>query len=126
MALPKKILSRQKEITALFFEALEKHIADILSGKAKESYHIKEFARILFIHPTHLSNTIKLQTGKSPCDFLEARLVEEAKRLLSESTLSIADIATKLTFKEATNFTKFFKRFAGMTPKQYRAQFIDS
>lgn len=124
--LPKKIQSRQKEITALFFSTLDAHIGDILTGKAKDSYRIKDFAKVMFIHPVHLSNTIKLQTGKSPCDYVEERLMQEAKRLLSESALPIADIAQKLTFKEATNFTKFFKRFAGVTPKQYRQPFVDA
>jgi AraC-like DNA-binding protein len=119
MNLPKKILSRQAEITREFLVEVDKHLADILSGKTDKMYHIKDFAAILFIHPVHLSNTIKLTTGHSPCYFFEDKLMEEARKMLREGSFTIAEIATRLTF-DTSNFTKFFKRFEGMTPSAYR------
>ncbi len=82
---------------------------------------IRDFADQLHIHPTHLSNTIKLTTGHSPCYYFEARIMDIARQQLTDSNRSVADIATGLTF-DPSNFTKFFKRFAGCTPKQYREQ----
>lgn len=120
MAIPQKILTRKDEITAKFFALLEKHFDEILSGKREKMYKIKDFAALLFIHPTHFSNTIKLTTGHSPCHFAEERTMEEARKMLSETPMSIAEISYKLTFNEPTNFTKFFKSFEGLTPKQYR------
>ncbi len=120
MAIPQKILTRKDEITAKFFDLLEKHFEEILSGKREKMYRIKDFAALLFIHPTHFSNTIKLATGHSPCHFAEERTMEEARKMLSETPMSIAEISYKLTFNEPTNFTKFFKSFEGLTPKQYR------
>jgi AraC-like DNA-binding protein len=126
MAIPKKILTRQDEITQDFFNLLDKHIADILEGRVTRSNKIKDFAEMLFIHPTHFSNTIKLTTGKSPCDFAEERLMDEAKKMLGETSTPIAEIGYRLTFPDPTNFTKFFKRFSGMTPRQYRNQLVNS
>jgi AraC family transcriptional regulator of adaptative response / methylphosphotriester-DNA alkyltransferase methyltransferase len=120
MPIPSKILTRKDEITADFFKLLAEHMADVLAGRVDNMYHIKDFAARLFIHPTHFSNTIKLTTGHSPCHFAEERTMEEARRMLGETTLSIAEIGYKLTFSEPTNFTKFFKSFEGVTPKQYR------
>ncbi|MEJ0101129.1 MAG: AraC family transcriptional regulator [Bacteroidota bacterium] len=125
MQVPKKILTRKDEITVDFFNLLDKHIHDILTGKVQEMFHIKDFASHLHIHPTHFSNTIKLSTGKSPCDFVEKRVMEEAKKMLRETAMPIASICYSLTFNEPTNFTKFFKAMEGMTPKQYRKQFIE-
>lgn len=126
MAVPKKILTRKDEITADFLKLLDEHLDDILAGKIQDMYHIKDFASVLHIHPTHFSNTIKLTTGKSPCDFMEKRIMDEAKKMLANTTLPIADICYRLTFNEPTNFTKFFKAMEGMTPKQYRKQFIET
>lgn len=120
MAIPKKLLSRKDEITADFFRLLEQHMADILAGRIDKMYHIKDFAALLFIHPTHFSNTIKLTTGHSPCHFAEERTMDEARKMLANPDLSISDISYKLTFNEPTNFTKFFKSFEGITPRQYR------
>jgi len=126
MNMPKKIITRSDEITADFFKLLDKHISDILSGEVREMYHIKDFAALLHIHPTHFSNTIKLTTGKSPCDFLEDAVTKEAKRMLQDTTVAVADICYKLTFNEPTNFTKFFKAMTGMTPRQYRKQLTET
>jgi AraC family transcriptional regulator, regulatory protein of adaptative response / methylphosphotriester-DNA alkyltransferase methyltransferase len=124
MPLPSKILTRKDEITATFFSLLDKHIDDVLSGKVDHTYKIKDFAALLFIHPTHFSNTIKLTTGKSPCDFAEERFISEAKKMLTETPMAIAEIGYRLTYKDPTNFTKFFKTMTGKTPKQFRNEHI--
>ncbi|RKS18404.1 AraC-like DNA-binding protein [Flavobacterium endophyticum] len=122
--IPKKILARQNEITADFLKEIDKHLLDILEGRATEMFEIRDLAAQLFIHPTHLSNTIKLVTGKAPCFFFEEKIMVIAKSMLEENKLSIGQIATLLTF-DPSNFTKFFKRFAGLTPKQYREQVLE-
>jgi AraC family transcriptional regulator of adaptative response / methylphosphotriester-DNA alkyltransferase methyltransferase len=121
--LPKKILFRQHEIFADFLKEIDIHLADILSGRATEMFHIKDFAEKLFIHPTHLSNTIKLTTGKAPCFFFEEKLMQISREMLAANKLPIAEIARKLTY-DPSNFTKFFKHFEGITPKQYREQVL--
>lgn len=118
--LTKNIISRKGEITTQFLLLLDNHIADILTGKIDFMYHIRDFAGLLHIHPTHFSNTIKLTTGKSPCDFMEERIIIEAKKMLDDITIPVKDISYRLTFLEPTNFTKFFKTMEGITPRQYR------
>ena len=119
--LPQKILARQHEITADYQRLIVAHVADIAAGRATEMLEIRDFAGQLCIHPTHLSNTIKLTTGQPPCFFFEAEILAVAKGLLRDTTRPVADIAASLTY-DPSNFTKFFKRFAGLTPKQYREQ----
>ncbi|MDB5269831.1 MAG: DNA-binding protein [Hymenobacter sp.] len=119
--LPKKLLARQHEITADFRREVDRHLADIVAGRATEMFEIRDFAGILCIHPTHLSNTIKGATGHAPCYFFEARILEVSRELLRDPSRSVASIAANLTY-DPSNFTKFFKRFQGCTPKQYREQ----
>ena len=110
---------RQKEIVKDYIENLDRHIQDLKEGKAERAFEIRDLARILHVHPVHLSNTIKEVTGQSTCDFYEERLVQVSKELLLETNLPIAQIAAQLTY-DPSNFTKFFKHFTGMTPKQFR------
>ncbi|MCU0418193.1 MAG: AraC family transcriptional regulator [Cyclobacteriaceae bacterium] len=121
MALPKKILARQHQITEQYLHEVDQHLRDFLAGREPRIYEIRDFAERLHIHPTHLSNTLKLTTGNHPCFYLEEKLIAVAKKMLEENELSIQAIADKLTF-DPSNFTKFFKRFTGFTPKQYRQQ----
>ena len=119
--IPKKILARQHEITADFQRLVLEHVADIVAGLATEMLEIRGLAGQLCIHPTHLSNTLKLTTSHSPCTFFEERIMDAERQLLRDTDRSVADIATNLTF-DPSNFTKFFKRFQGCPPKQYREQ----
>ena len=121
--LPKKILARQHKITADFLKAIDKHLLDLIEGRVTEMFEIRDFAEEMHIHPTHLSNTIKLTTHKSPCFFFEEKILAIAKAMLEENEVSIAEIASILTY-DPSNFTKFFKHFTGQTPKQYREQFL--
>ncbi|WP_128548038.1 helix-turn-helix domain-containing protein [Larkinella soli] len=120
---PKKILARQYEITADFLKELDRHLDDIMAGRVTEMFEIRDFAEVMHIHPTHLSNTIRLTTGQSPCSFFEEKIMDIARGLLRESTVPVAEIAARLTF-DPSNFTKFFKRFEGTTPKQYRENYL--
>ncbi|RTQ47792.1 AraC family transcriptional regulator [Hymenobacter gummosus] len=117
--IPKKILARQHEILADFLREIDQHLADLEAGRATEMLEIRDLAARLCIHPTHLSNTIRLTTGHSPCHYFERRILAVAQRLLLESAAPVAEVAARLTY-DPSNFTKFFKRFAGLTPKQYR------
>lgn len=117
--LPQAVSLRQHEIMTDYLRELDKHLYAVEQGTVEEMYDIKDFAEILHIHPRHLSNTIKQATGRSPCDIFEHRLIDVAKKLLTETRLPIAEIATRMTY-DPSNFTKFFKRYVGATPKQFR------
>lgn len=117
--IPIKILARQHEITSDFLKEIEKHLDDIVNGRVEDMFEIRDIAKLMHIHPTHLSNTIKLTTGKAPCFFFEEKIMHIARERLLDPSCSIADVAVLLTF-DPSNFTKFFKRFEGVTPKQYR------
>ena len=121
MPLPKKILARQHEIYADYLRAVDQHLADLVAGRATEMFEIRDLAGVMCIHPTHLSNTIKLVTGNSPCHDFQQRILAVAQQLLRDTDQPVAAVAATLTYDPA-NFTKFFKRFGGCTPKQYREQ----
>lgn len=110
---------RQKEIVQQYVAELDKHIQELKAGNVEMMYEIKDFANILHIHPVHLSNTVKEVTGRSSCDLFEERIVNLSKEMLATTPLSVAEIARQLTY-DPSNFTKFFKKFVGMTPKKYR------
>ena len=118
---PAALFARRHEITADYLREVDRHLADIVAGRATEMFEIRDFAGILCIHPTHLSNTIKEATGHSPCYFFEERILDVSRELLRDPGRSVADVAANLTY-DPSNFTKFFKRFQGCTPGQYRAQ----
>ncbi|KAA5536468.1 helix-turn-helix transcriptional regulator [Taibaiella lutea] len=119
----KKIHARQYEITDAFLKVLDEHLADLLKGRVDEMYELRDIAKVLHIHPTHMTDTIKHVTGFHPCVFFQDKIIAIAKSLLEKNNMSINAIATTLTY-DPSNFTKFFKRFTQQTPKQYREAFL--
>lgn len=111
--------ARPQQLTAAYMKALDLHMAEFRAGTADRAWGIRDFAERLFVHPTHLSNTLQEVTGRSPCDLYEERLMEVARELLAGSGVSAAEVARQLTM-DPSNFGKFFKRFEGITPKQFR------
>jgi len=114
-------MNRPEEIKLEYINAIDKHLKDLLENKADRMFEIDDFSKLLFIHPTHLSNTIKDTTGISACGIYQLKIMEYALRLLGNRSLSIKEISLLLTY-EPTQFTKWFKRIAKLTPKQYRVK----
>ena len=112
-------VSRQAQILAQFQQVLNSHIDDFLAGRIDKMHELKEIAAILCLHPGHLSQVIKLETGHHACYFYEQRILLKAKKLLTATALPVGLIAHKLDY-DVSNFTKFFKRFTGVTPSLFR------
>jgi transcriptional regulator GlxA family with amidase domain len=124
MKIPQQYFSRQDEITESFLREMNKHIDDFMAGTVEDMFHLKDITNIMCLHPIHVTNVIKLKTGFHPCYFYEMRILNEAKKLLQDFSLTIGDVATRLTY-DNSNFTKFFKQYAGITPSEYRRQLAE-
>jgi AraC family transcriptional regulator of adaptative response / methylphosphotriester-DNA alkyltransferase methyltransferase len=115
----KSVSPRQQELMDGYLSLLNEHILQLKTGAADRVWEVGEFAARLHVHPTHLSNVIYQVSGKSPCAWYEEKLVELAQELILTTPHSIADIARHLDY-DPSNFSKFFKRYVGVTPKQFR------
>lgn len=111
---------RAKQITSDFLKIYSAHLEELFAGKADHRMSTSKFAQKLFIHPRHLTNTLKATTGKSPCEFMENAIADEARRLLLETSMPVAEISARFAWDEPTNFVKFFKGMTGTTPLQFR------
>src|SRR6476469_9553224 len=112
-------MKRSKAITEAYLNELNNHLDELKAGKVTSTFEVKDIAALLHIHPTHLSNTIQEELKRSPGDIYEEGLMEIARELILTTNHSIAEIARQLTF-DPSNFNKFFKHFAGTTPKKFR------
>lgn len=110
---------RGKEITERYFRFLDKHIAEVVSGEVTDFMEINQIAGELFISHTHLTGTVQKETGNHPCHFYDLKIIECAKQMLLESDKPVSSIAAILTY-DPSNFAKFFKKFTGQTPGQFR------
>jgi AraC-like DNA-binding protein len=83
---------------------------------------VQDYAEMLHISADHLSKTMKAVTGKTAHSFIMERVLLEAKKLLLYSDLTVAEIADYLGYSEPTHFGRFFRRYTGDSPLQWRNQ----
>ena len=81
---------------------------------------IRDLARIIGVHPTHLARTFRTFLGCTPGDLLRARRLELAAARLTGSRGNLAQIAIESGFADQAQFTKAFRRLYGVTPGAYR------
>ena len=103
---------RGRQLTAEFKKLVTRHCT-VERGVAF-------YAHKLFVTPRHLSATVRDTTGKTAGEWIEEAVVLEARVLLSDATLSVAQVAEALHFPDQSTFGKFFKKVAGQSPLSYR------
>ena len=87
-------------------------------------YHhtVKWYADQLYVSPDALSAKLKKLYGKTANQLISESLIEEAKVCLLNPANSVQDVAEKLCFSDQASFSKFFKRYCGMSPGQFKKQ----
>jgi AraC family transcriptional regulator of adaptative response / methylphosphotriester-DNA alkyltransferase methyltransferase len=115
----KNTVTRSKVIAEKYFQFLENHIADVVSGTVSDFMEINQITSTLCIFHQHLTDIIQKEKGNHPCHFYDLKIIDEAKKLLTQTTMSVSEIARILTY-DPSNFSKFFKKFVGETPGEFR------
>lgn len=80
----------------------------------------KQYAELLYITPNHLNALCNDFLGVSAGKLIRDRVILEAKRLLINLDLRVAEIADRLNFADQSYFIKFFKKYEGITPEKFR------
>ncbi|MFD0692206.1 helix-turn-helix domain-containing protein [Actinomadura fibrosa] len=85
-----------------------------------ESITIDDMARIAMFSKFHFSRVFQRATGISPGRFLSAVRLQEAKRLLLTTSLSVTDIGQQVGYTSGGTFSTRFKKCVGLSPSDYR------
>lgn len=101
-------------------ERLFTRFIELLNRHGTTEHAIPFYANQLCLSPNRLSAVIKEYSGQTVMQWLNCRLVLQAKVLLRGGIDPIGDIAFALGFDEQGSFARFFKRETGMTPTEYR------
>lgn len=81
---------------------------------------LAECADQLGYHPSYIWRVMKHTKDMSFTDYIAGQKLELAKKMLAETEVSVAEIAERLSYSNAQNFIRVFKKHMGMTPGQYR------
>jgi AraC family transcriptional regulator, transcriptional activator of pobA len=101
-------------------QMLVKRFYHLVEENNQKNLSLTDYAGLIGISPNHLTQTVKLLTGKTSSQIIKAKQLLEIKRLLVHTNLNVSEIANQLNFEDPSYFTKSFKRETGITPLQYR------
>jgi AraC-like DNA-binding protein len=100
--------------------ALAGKFIDMVKNNFKQERQTDFYARKLSLTPKYLSQIVKSATGKFAAGWIDDYVILEAKALLKSTNMTIQQISDELNFPSQSFFGKYFKRVAGVSPKEYR------
>ena len=84
--------------------------------------HLQDLAARAALSPYHFARAFKTSAGMTPRTYVEHRRIEQAKRLLMDSSQPLAQVAMEVGFGTQSRLTATFKRRTGFTPGEYRRE----
>ena len=83
---------------------------------------VKYFADKLCLSSNYFGDMFKKETGKSPQEYIQEKVIELAKERISDTADTVSQIAYSLGFQYPQHFCRLFKKRVGYTPSEYRTQ----
>ena len=124
---------RACQVTAMFLENLfegEDGEVHELIGKVKRRIHenladdltVASLAEQYYVTPNYLSRLFKRVTGEGCNEYIVRKRIEQAKSLLSTTTLKVGEISIMVGYHDMNYFSLAFKKHIGVSPVRYREQ----
>ncbi len=107
------INAEEEKMVSKMLKAIEAHIDD-------EQYNADQLARDIAMSRASLYKKMQTILGITPTDFIRNVRLKRAAQLLADTQLSINEIASRVGFVTARNFSSQFKKMFGVTPSEYR------
>lgn len=126
--------SQQKQVAELHTEVGESHIhnlqvlraIDYMEQHYAEKLSLADVARAVYISPNYLSDLFRKNTGCKFSDYLLNLRMKRAEKFLREPNFSVGNVAQAVGFVDSRYFSSAFKKYSGMTPREYRNGYVAS
>jgi AraC family transcriptional regulator, transcriptional activator of pobA len=102
-------------------QPLVKDFKRLVEANFRQWHKVGQYADKLHVTPHYLNETFKSETGGAAKEFIQDRLILEAKRLAYFTQKGAKEVAYELGFDDPAHFSKFFKNCAGSSYSDFRA-----
>lgn len=99
-------------------------VIDYMESNFNANIYLDQLAEMSNMSTRNFQRIFKKAVGSSPTTYLTQIRLQKARKLLRESDLSVADVATEIGFADANYFIKSFKKETGTTPVKFRMRYI--
>ncbi len=99
-----------------------RRVLEYLREEQPHNPTLNELASLAGLSPTHFGRAFRATTGVPPHKYLLELRMEQARRLLGSTKLSVMQIAWQCGFEQSTSFATAFKKLIGVSPRTWRAE----
>lgn len=100
-------------------------VTEYIKQNLKENMSLKSLSEKACMSTTSFYRFFKRELGMSPIEYILNEKIKCAKNLLKNPTLQINEVCYLAGFEDANYFIRLFKKYEGITPKQYQLLFIN-
>jgi AraC family transcriptional regulator, transcriptional activator of pobA len=99
---------------------LYKKFIQLLEENFTQNLSAHEYAQKLFITSRHLSRIVQNVAHQTTTQVIQNRIILEAKRLLTFTSLNVSQIAEHLNFEDTSYFARYFKKATAVSPMEFK------
>ncbi|MHC5248772.1 response regulator transcription factor [Enterococcus sp. LJL90] len=103
---------------------VSQQVIEIVRKKYKQELNLKNVADELHLNAVYLGQLFKKELHSSFAQYLNQVRIKRAQQLLLYSNQNINEIAEAIGYNNTNYFSKMFKKLNGITPKEFREQYL--
>jgi AraC family transcriptional regulator len=103
-----------------------RRIRELVHAKIEDDLSLDEMAQSLGLSTAHFARMFRKSTGQTPHQFVLRQRLERAKAMLRAPHARVLDVAVACGFKTQQHFAQVFRDVCGVSPTEYRQDFLDS
>lgn len=92
----------------------------------KEKKTVGEYASMMLVSQKTINQSTRMAVNLSAKQFIINRILLEIKRYIGQGELTINEISDLMGFDEPSNLTKFFKRYEGVSPREFKTEYFNN
>lgn len=93
---------------------------EYIRNNIRENINLKDLSDKACMSPTSFYRNFKRELGMSPIEFILNEKIKYAKKLLSNPNIQVNEVSYATGFEDCNYFIRLFKKYEGVTPKQYQ------
>lgn len=102
-----------------------KKVIALMEESLHQGLPASSFAQFVNISPSRLHQLFKDGTGLPPAKYRHSLRMQQARRLLETSYLSVKEVMARIGVTDESHFVRDFKKIHGLTPAKYRERFMN-
>jgi YesN/AraC family two-component response regulator len=118
------VISHLDEQRGSQLKKISEAVIDMIHSEFATDLTLELCASRIGYHPHYVSKVFRQETGINFSEYLLQYRLQMAKTWLTDTNLTITEIAEQLKYTNPTNFIRYFRKIEGITPGQYREKMI--